>query len=400
MVRTRLRIVIVTTMPPLPFGHPPGGRWTYVLLKGLVERGHQVSMFVPSYRTEDADKLNQLFPTPEYDLRTYPVENETASWPTRKWRTLRQPFSFMFGNHLRCDVRAVLSEPWDVLHLEDAWAGWVGLPFDRRRTLLNFHNLYCVDDQAENGAAWRQQMLRRWQHRAEARLARSYPRLLALTPQLATGLRRIAPKATVDVVPLGMDVGLYSFIPAERRPNSQVVSVIGSMNWGPSLTAARRLIERLWPQIRASVPTAKCRIVGWNARKHLASYLDHPGIEILENVADIQPYFEDTSVMLYAPVSGSGMKVKILESFAYGIPVVTTSDGVEGIPAIDGVHAGICDDDAGLIARTVGLLRDRTQQEQQRQKARRLLEQHCGAESTLNEMERQYERVLSETGAS
>jgi glycosyltransferase involved in cell wall biosynthesis len=50
-------------------------------------------------------------------------------------------------------------------------------------------------------------------------------------------------------------------------------------------------------------------------------------------------------VMLYAPNSGSGMKVKLMEAFALGTPIVTTSDGVEGILAEDGIHAGMCEDD-------------------------------------------------------
>ena len=62
--------------------------------------------------------------------------------------------------------------------------------------------------------------------------------------------------------------------------------------------------------------------------------------------------------MVYAPSRGSGMKIKILEAMASGVPVVTTSEGVEGLPAVDGVHAGVCEDDAGLIDRTVALLED------------------------------------------
>src|SRR4029453_11452473 len=62
---------------------------------------------------------------------------------------------------------------------------------------------------------------------------------------------------------------------------------------------------------------------------------------------------------------GSGMKIKILEAMAFGVPVVTTSEGVEGLPAEDGVHAGVCDDDDGLIERAVDLLQDPGRQERQ-----------------------------------
>src|SRR5439155_3194134 len=116
----------------------------------------------------------------------------------------------------------------------------------------------------------------------------------------------------------------------------------------------------------------KVQIVGWSARKALAEFLDRPDVTIEENVPDIRPYFERSAILLYAPSRGSGMKIKILEAMAFGVPVVTTSEGVEGIPAIDGVHAGICEDDDGLIERAVKLLGDVPAQNHQRRAAREL----------------------------
>ena len=100
--------------------------------------------------------------------------------------------------------------------------------------------------------------------------------------------------------------------------------------------------------------------------------------------------------MLYAPGRGSGMKVKILESFGFGVPVVTTSEGVEGLPALDGVHAGVCDDDAGLIDRTVELLRDRAGQNRQRAAGRALVESHCGPKPTVDAIEQIYAGLAPE----
>jgi hypothetical protein len=79
------------------------------------------------------------------------------------------------------------------------------------------------------------------------------------------------------------------------------------------------------------------------------------------------------------------------------VPVVTTSEGVEGLPAEDGVHAGVCEDDAGLIERTVNLLRDVPAQERQRAAGRTLLETHCGAGPTLDALETIYREIAEET---
>jgi hypothetical protein len=88
------------------------------------------------------------------------------------------------------------------------------------------------------------------------------------------------------------------------------------------------------------------------------------------------------------------MKVKVLEAFAYGVPVVTTSEGVEGIPAQDGIHAGVSDQDAGLVERALDLLKNPGRQERQRQAARALVEEHCHPRLVLDGVERCYEDML------
>jgi hypothetical protein len=118
-------------------------------------------------------------------------------------------------------------------------------------------------------------------------------------------------------------------------------------------------------------------------------------VTVAEDVPDTRPYFERTGVLLYAPGRGSGMKVKVLEALAYGVPVVTTAEGVEGLPAADGVHAGVCEDDAGLIDRTVRLLADPAAANRQRAAGRALLESHCGPGPTVDRVEQVYARVLA-----
>ncbi len=208
----------------------------------------------------------------------------------------------------------------------------------------------------------------------------------------------INPSATIDTVPIGIDIDRYPFILDSQRTNEPILSVIGSMNWHPSRSAAVRLLRQLWPEIKRRVPAARVQIVGWSARSSLSEFVDMPDVTIVENVPDTRPYFERTGVMLYAPARGSGMKIKILEAFAYGVPVVTTNEGVEGIPAIDGVHASVAEDDAGLIERAVNLLQNTQQQNRQRAEGRQLLERHCGPAPTIDAIEAIYVKMLAMRG--
>ncbi len=334
------------------------------------------------------DEARILFPAPEYDLRVYPFPHRSGL--KAKLETFRRPFSYMFGPDLKADLTRELDAGYDVLHLEGLSCGWVGLRH-AGKAVVNVHNLYSID-LAEAGTGRFDKWL---MTRSERRLLRSYPQVVTLSDRLAKGVRWANPRAAVHVVPLGIDLSLYPYIPDDRRTAQPVVSVIGSMNWYPSHSAAVRLLTRLWPEIKRRIPNARVQIVGWQARSALKEFLEMPDVTIEENVPDVRAYFERTGVMLYAPARGSGMKVKILESFGFGVPVVTTSEGVEGLPAVDGVHAGVCEDDAGLIDRAVELLRDPAQQNRQRAAGRVLLESHCGPKPTVDAIEAVYARVLS-----
>jgi glycosyltransferase involved in cell wall biosynthesis len=387
-----LRVILVMIEPPLPFGHATA-RWSFVLLKGLAERGHRVTAFTASSKLQEIEAAKALFPWPNYDLRCYahPKRNGLQA----KWETLRRPYSYMFGRFLRRDLGAELARGFDVLHLEGTWTGWLGNGKKASNVLLNCHSLYQIDESSGPPADLREKLQRSLRQRAERYLLRNCGTLLTITPRLQREVREIAPGTPVFHVPFAIDLNEYPFIAKERRPQRPVVSVIGSMNWHPSYSAAVRLLTRLWPAIKQQVPNARLQIVGWNARHQLRDYLELADVDIAENVADIRPYFEKSSVLVYAPDRATGIKVKVLEALAFGVPVVTNAEGIEGIPARDGVHMAISDDASGIIDRTVALLKDATAQERMRIAGRELLETHFSPEISLDGVERCYRDMMA-----
>jgi glycosyltransferase involved in cell wall biosynthesis len=382
-----LRIIVVMIEPPLPFGNA-AARWYYVLLKGLVERGHRVTAFATCSKPAEIEEAKQLFSAPAYDLRCYTHPRRTGLGA--KWETLRRPYSYMFSPRFRSDLEAELARGFDVLHLEQLWSGWMGLAHTDR-AVINVHYLPGID-LADTGTS----VATRLALRAERMLLRRFPRFSALSPRLAEAVRRANSSAEVSVTPLGMDTSLYPFqLSGARRPPT--VSLIGSFDWLPTLNAGIRTLTRLWPGIRALCPEAKLQFVGRQASlirtRVPEKFLDE--VSIVENVPDILPYFRATDVLLYPAEQASGMKVKVMEAFALGVPVVTTGVGVEGLPAVDGVHAGIAEDDAGLIGRTVELLRDAGLCRRHSMAARQLVESICGSAHNLDLLEQIYRQVVS-----
>jgi len=386
---TARNIVLVLPDPPLPFGNA-AGRWFYALLRGLTERGHRVTTFAVCRSAFDRNATDEMYRGGDYDLRLYTYPTRTAL--TRKVESLWRPYGYVFGPDLKRDLQARLAEGYDVLHLEQLWTGWIGWAH-ARQALLNIHYLFELDLAAAPLRSPKDAVLRVATRLAERRLLRHYPTISTLTPRLTTRIAQIAPRATVHTVPLGLDLHNYPFGADGAVHERPIVGLIGSFDWYPTRSAGDRLITRLWPEIRRRVPAARLLLVGRDARSAMARHLPMRSVEVYENVPDILPYFDATDVMLYTPASGSGMKVKVLEAFALGVPVVTTGEGVEGIPAADGVHAGVAEDDAGLIERTVRLLTDPSHYRAVRREARRLVEAHCAPTRSIDLVEACYDAV-------
>ena len=384
-----LRVVLVMIEPPLPFGNA-AGRWFYVLLRGLQERGHRVTAFATCSRPAEVAEARALFSAPEFDLRchAHPQRHGLQA----KSETVRRPYSFMFSAALRHDLQTELSRGVDILHLEQIWSGWLGLGLTAS-AVVNVHHLYEVDLSGRPRESLRARFHRQVACRAQRWLLRRYPTITTLSPELSALVRRINPGARVTTVPLGLDSSLYPFGERARQSAPPTISLIGSFNWQPTYSAAVRVLTRLWPEIKRRVPAARCRMVGRDAVVALQAFRGLPDVELHENVPDAMPFFREADVLLYPPAVGSGMKVKVLEAFALGVPVVTTRAGVEGLPAIDGVHAGVCEDDRGLIERAVGLLTDNARGERQRTAARALVELHCSPRAALDALEGVYGEV-------
>jgi glycosyltransferase involved in cell wall biosynthesis len=148
------------------------------------------------------------------------------------------------------------------------------------------------------------------------------------------------------VVPNGADVP-PSCTPVP--PTGDVVFV-GSMDYPPNLEAVRWWTEAVWAEGMPPLTVA-----GRGAGRAVPA---HPAVVNLGEVDDVVPIIERARVIAVPLRSGSGTRLKIIEAMAHGRPVVTTSKGVEGIDALDGVHVLVADDPAAFAAAIERVRRD------------------------------------------
>lgn len=387
-----LRILLILIEPPLPFGNA-ASRWFHVLYNQLLERDHDVRVLVASGVERDIEKTKEVFKDSKYDLQIFPFGKSSGF--KDKIKNFLFPHQIKFSPDFHMALKQAKPESYDIVHIEQTWAGWTGLKWPEK-SLINVHHLQTIDLEFVKPKTLKDSLLyKRW-FATEKKLLSQYPYVRSCSPRLEPYIKSWGHKKHVQTIPVGMDPSLYPYIESSARQSDEpILTLIGNMGWYPSISAAQRLLDKLWPSIKKQVPQAKCRIVGWSARTALKNYLDLPDVEILENVPEIQPYFNEASVMLYAPSRGSGMKIKVLEAMLFGVPVITTSEGSEGLPVEDMVHCGLSDDNEDLIKKAVTILKSVELQESLRTNARQLVSSHCGPKETVNQIEDFYKLILS-----
>jgi glycosyltransferase involved in cell wall biosynthesis len=387
-----VRIIVVTPAVPHPFGDT-AARWFYVLITELLSRGHEV---VALAATEESaarvSETEQWFSGHHRQLTLHCHRLEVDSVALRrKWRNLLRPGSELLQDAgFTALLRQELAKGYDILHLEQMSTGWLGL--DVPRALLNVLSFDAIDWAKKEDMGFRERKALWQARRATRHLLHGIHHVRLLTPRLKEMAESINPKGHYWVVPLALDTALYNMQPPAQEP---LVGLIGSMHWEPSRSAAERLITRIWPLVKQGFPQAKLYIAGWNAATFLQQYSSRQDLTLAENLAHPSDFFSRAAVMVYAPARGSGMKVKVMESMAYGVPVVTTWEGVEGIDHENGRECWVAETDEELAGKVCRLLENSAERQQMRDAARRLIEERYSPRPVVDKMISVYQQMIA-----
>ena len=129
---------------------------------------------------------------------------------------------------------------------------------------------------------------------------------------------------------------------------------IGAMDWLPNQESIKWLIEEVWPVVYREVPQARLYLAGRKMpERWMKANID--GVTVVGEVADAAQFIADKQINVVPLLSGSGIRVKIIEAMSMGKAVVTTTVGAQGIDYTDGENLLIADTPADF-ARQIGRL--------------------------------------------
>lgn len=177
--------------------------------------------------------------------------------------------------------------------------------------------------------------------------------IAAIGDEVARSCARVT-SVPVATVPVGVEV------PAEPPPAGEpgTLLYLGAMDWWPNREGLAWFLAEAWPIVRAARPAATLRLAGRGMRDFVTGSAP-PGVVVEGEVPDAGAFLGSGSILVVPLLSGSGVRVKIVEAMAQGRAVVATPRAVEGLGGVeDGEQLLVGDGREGIAAAVVRALDD------------------------------------------
>lgn len=389
-----MKILQLCSKPP----YPPVDGGTLAMnsiTSGLMTAGHSVKVFSVE---SDKHKVNHRLVTDDYalatdfesvhiDLKIHPLSAFVA-WLTGESYHVKRFKSKEFARKL---TEILQKNTYDVVHVESIFLTPY-LPvirsFSKAKVVLRAHNVEHLI----------------WQRLAACTsnpLKRSYLKHLSLTLknyELAhigdyDGIVCITAKdmdyfhangctKPMAAIPFGIDY-IDDIEYAQEEENS--LFHIGSMDWQPNREGIQWLLDDVWPIVNSQLPQARLYLAGRKMPQKLLK-AKYPNVSIVGEIPDSMYFIATKKINIVPLLSGSGIRVKIIEAMSAGKVVVSTSVGAEGIDYTDGKDILIANTPLEFVAHIEHCLADPDFCRTIGDNARKLIREEYSTEKTTAEL--------------
>ncbi|HUQ94611.1 MAG TPA: glycosyltransferase family 4 protein [Bryobacteraceae bacterium] len=187
----------------------------------------------------------------------------------------------------------------------------------------------------------------------EREVCRRVKRVIAVSENDAQQIRRNYGITGVTAIPTGVDIDFFC-PPPHPEPKADLL-FLGSMDWMPNIEGIQWFVREILPLIQAKLPSTTFAIAGRKPSAKVQA-LAGPGILVTGTVPDVRPWLWGSKLSIVPLRIGGGTRLKIYESMAARIPVVSTTVGAEGLETQDGGNIALADSPAAFAGRCVELL--------------------------------------------
>ena len=328
------------------------------IITGLLEAGHQVKVLAVNsekYQVKDTDIPEEYRQKTGIEL----IDVDLSIQPLKAFINLFSKKSYHVERFISEDVKAKLievlqKEHFDVVQLEMLYM----TPYvetirqhSKAMIVLRAHN---VEHKIwERIAKETKFFIKRWYINHLAKTLKEYELnaletvdgIAAITRKDAAFFRKYCSKPIIDI-----PYGIYpeEFIPKYEIEGKPQFYHIGSMNWMPNEEGIRWFIDEVLPKTVEKVPEFVYHLAGRSMPEWLTS-IQNPHVDVIGEVPDAKAFVANHDVAIVPLLSGSGIRIKIIESMAMGKTVITTRVGAEGILYDEDVNIIIAENKAKMV---------------------------------------------------
>ncbi|MFI5297597.1 MAG: glycosyltransferase [Polyangiales bacterium] len=395
-----LRIVVVTPYQFYPVQHG-GGTLVYHVLRQLATRGHEVSVvgFVDAQSWVEA-----AAPLREFCREVTLLVRPQRGLPIERLRVAPQGTVLFEQPELAGALAEVVArrDP-DVVQIEYTQLASLVRPSVRHIRCITAHDIAFVSQHrrasaAREAAPWSSEYaeyLRTFHH--EITSLRRFDVVFPVSAHDGEVLRpMLGPDVRVsDDNRTGIDVERFARV--VRRPEPATLLFVGFFPHPPNTDAVLYFAREVLPLIRARDPEVRLTIVGADPPESVRRLADDPRVRVLGFVDDISEYYASATAMVAPIRQGAGVRIKILEAFASGVPVVSTPMGAEGLSVSNGAELLLAERPEQLAQATLALLADVDLQARLAAAARAFVQSYAWP-TIVASMEREYRSALRRKG--
>ena len=293
--------------------------------------------------------------------------------------------------------RRVTSQEYDLVQFEFLQAAWL-LPRDCPiPSILTHHEVQhsshlqrmrlssSLLDKSRHFISWMRVL--HW----ELEICSRFSKVITVTPDDALHLAKYLPNTSLSVNRTGVDCSFYK--PERAQATTERLVFVGYYGHSPNVDAATWLVTRIMPIVWRTHPNVGLDIVGGGVTPAVRALGADPRVTVTGWVEDYRPLVS-RAIPLVPVRLGHGIRHKVLEAWAMGRPVVSTTLGVAGTGAVDGETARIADTAPEFAAAIVNLLDHPDDQAKLGRNGRARAEAHFDWPITIAEHETIYSEVM------
>ena len=315
------------------------------IAKGYFKESHSVDLLAMNTRKHNVN-LSQLEGLEQYYRQYWTVEVDTDVKAIDAFKNLFTSRSYNVDRYDIDDFRSKLADvlhknKYDIVHLETLYL----TPYiDTLRELtdaklvLRSHNI--EHEIWYNLATTESNLLRKSYYKLcyrrlkkyELSQMNQYDRILSITDADKNKYNSFDVEVPVDTAPVGIDLSRYDV--SDKSSDSIEVGYIGSLDWRPNIEGLTWFFSDIWPLIHEEHPSLVFHLAGRNASLDFIENLPL-GVKYHGEVDDAILFISKLDGVIVPLLSGSGIRIKILESMAMSKTVFSTDKGFEGISIVD-----------------------------------------------------------------